>query len=78
MPLIETFNGIKVHIYNGEHRPPHIHAVYNEFEVLVEIETNSIYAGDLPAKQLKLVFNWLSENSIWALTIFYQLNPELK
>lgn len=78
MPLIETFNGIKVHIYNGEHRPPHIHAVYNEFEVLVEIETNSIYAGDLPVKQLKMVFNWLSENSIWVLTVFYQLNPELR
>lgn len=37
-----------------------------------------IYAGDLPAKQLKQVFDWLSGNSEWALEVFYELNPELK
>ena len=78
MPLIETINGVKIHIYNGEHRPPHIHAVYNEFEVLVEIKNAAIYAGDLPGKQLKDVFDWLSGNTDWALEIFYQLNPMLK
>ena len=34
MPTIDTINGIKINVYNGEHRPPHIHAVYNEFQVL--------------------------------------------
>jgi len=37
MPTVDRFNGIKVHIYNGEHRPPHKHAVYNEYEVLIDI-----------------------------------------
>jgi len=77
MPTIEIINGIKINIYNGEHRPPHIHAVYNEFEILILIENNEIYAGDLPNRQLKKVFDWLSGNSDWALEIFYQLNPEL-
>ncbi len=77
MPTIEKINGIKINIYNGEHRPPHIHAVYNEFEILILIENNEIYAGDLPNRQLKKVFDWLSGNSDWALEIFYQLNPEL-
>jgi hypothetical protein len=48
MPVIDRFNGIHIRIYNGDHRPPHIHADYNEFEVLVEIETGLIYVGDLP------------------------------
>jgi hypothetical protein len=55
MPTIDSFNGIKIHVYNGEHRPPHIHADYNEFEVLVDIEKGVVFAGDLPTKQLKQV-----------------------
>jgi len=78
MPTIDRFNGIKINMYNGDHRPPHIHAVYNEFEVLITVEACEIYAGELPAKQLKLVFNWLSGNSEWAVDLFYELNPELK
>lgn len=64
-------------IYNGDHRPPHIHACYNEFEVLIIIETGQIYAGDLPTKQLKLVYDWLAINADESLSIFYELNPEL-
>ena len=78
MPTIDSFKGIKIHVYNGEHRPPHIHADYNEFEVLIIIENGQIYAGDLPSKQLKLVFDWLSGNSEWALEVFYELNPNLR
>jgi hypothetical protein len=78
MPLIDNINGIKIHAYNGEHRPPHIHADYNEYEVLIEIESKKIYAGFLPARQLKQVLVWLSDNESWALEVFYQLNSELK
>jgi len=63
MPTIDSFNGIKIHVYNGEHRPPHIHADYNEYEVLIEIERGIIYSGNLPNRQLKQVFDWLSGNA---------------
>jgi hypothetical protein len=56
-------------IYNGEHRPPHIHAVYNEYEVLIDIEKVVIYSGGLPVRQLKMVTAWLADNSDWALII---------
>ena len=78
MPTIDYINGIKINVYNGEHRPPHIHATYNEFEVLILIESKDIYAGDLPNKQMKIVFDWLSVNSDWALKVFFELNPNLK
>lgn len=78
MPTIDSFNGIKIHVYNGEHRPPHIHADYNDFEVLIEIKRGVIYSGDLPSRQLKLVFDWIAGNADWALEVFYELNPELK
>jgi len=77
MPLIEFFNGIKIYIYNGEHRPPHFHAKYGEFEIVILIETKKIYAGEMPNKQLKKIFDWIEENSDWALQVFNELNPEL-
>ncbi|MFV0553581.1 MAG: DUF4160 domain-containing protein [Mangrovibacterium sp.] len=47
MPTIDIFDGIKICIYNGEHRPPHFHAIYNEFEILIEINTNNIYMQEV-------------------------------
>lgn len=78
MPTLEIIDGIKINIYNGDHRPPHIHAIYNEFEVLIIIEGSQIYAGDLPDRQLKKAFDWLAGNAEWALIVFYELNPSLK
>lgn len=51
MPTIDFFGGIKICIYSGEYRPPHFHAIYNEYEVVIEIESRKIYAGDLPNKK---------------------------
>jgi hypothetical protein len=57
MPTFDKVDGVKINVNNGDHRPPHIHAIYNEYEVLIIIETGEIYAGDLPNKQLKKVFD---------------------
>ena len=78
MPLIEIFNGIKIYMYNGEHRPPHFHARYGEYEIVILIESEKIYAGEMPNKQLKRIFDWLNVNTDWAMEVFYELNPELK
>lgn len=77
MPLIHEFKGIRVYIYSREHRPPHIHAVYGEYEVLLNIETGEIMAGYLPVKQKKLAVKWISENLDQAMRIFYELNRDL-
>lgn len=78
MPNIDNVGGIKINIYNGDHKPPHIHAIYNEYEVLLVIETKEVYAGYLPSKQHKKAVEWLAGNADWALEVFYQLNPNLK
>lgn len=77
MPLLESISGLKIHVYNGEHRPAHIHAVYNEYEAILEIESGEVYAGNLPLKINKRALQWLHENHTWALDVFYQLNPQL-
>lgn len=78
MPLVDAFNGIKIWVYSREHRPPHIHAVYGEYEVLILIETGEIYSGHLPNRKQKQIIDWLSKNSDKALSNFYELNPTLK
>jgi hypothetical protein len=78
MPNIDSIDGIKINIYNGDHVPPHIHAIYNEYEALLDIETKTIYAGYLPARQLRKVVAWLAENEQEALEIFYELNSNLR
>jgi len=67
MPTIYFIDSIKILIYFDDHMPPHFHAQYNEFEVLVEIESLSVYAGGLPNKQMKKVLVWaeLNQDLLW-------------
>ncbi len=76
-PTIDIIDGIKILFYNGEHRPPHFHAVYNEYEVIIDIEGSNVIAGQMPSKQLKKIYDWLVGNSAWAKDLFYEFNPEL-
>ena len=52
----------------------------NQFSALwqQEIETKQIYAGYLPAKQLKKAATWLLQYEEQTLKIFYELNPNLR
>ena len=78
MPTLTIFEGIKINVYFGEHLPPHIHAIYNEYEVLLKIKDSEIYEGHLPSKQLRKSQYWVAENRSDLLNAFYELNPHLK
>lgn len=78
MPLYELFEGIKIYLYFNDHLPPHIHAMYGEYEVLIDIRTFEVYRGELPNKQLKKVTKFVKENQDDLLETFYELNPEIK
>lgn len=60
MPEISRFLGIVIRMYFNDHRPPHFHVEYNEFEASVVIETLGIMEGRLPAKVLSLAVEWAS------------------
>ena len=62
MPTISMFFGILVMLMykDGErHHLPHIHVRYAGQNASIAIDTGVILAGDLPAKQLKLVQAWI-------------------
>lgn len=78
MPLIDAFDGIKIYVYSRDHNPPHIHAFYAEYEVLIEIGTTNPMQGDMPRKQLKKVQEFVGANASELMTLFRQLNPKLR
>jgi len=77
MPTIKSIDTIKIDIYMREHPPPHFHAIYAEYEELIEIETLNTYIGRLPKPQRKKVTDWAVDNKEYLLEIFKQLNPRL-
>lgn len=78
MPNIDTFNGIKIYIYNNEHPPPHLHVYYNEFEASFDIVSLRKIAGNLPVNQMRQVNTWLRKFFESALKNFYELNSRLR
>ena len=78
MPTFIIFEGIKIEYYNGDHLPPHIHAKYGGYEALIVIEDQSIYAGSLPAKKLKIAKAIVKKNKIDLAFLFESSNPNLR
>lgn len=72
MSQICKFFGIVIYIYYDDHHPPHFHARYGEYEVLINIETLSIFSGYLPSRALGLVVEWASLHHIELKKIWQQ------
>lgn len=58
MPEISRFFGIIIGMYYNDHPPPHFHAKYGNYEVLVNIETGEIIRGRIPRRALGLIQEW--------------------
>jgi hypothetical protein len=56
------FYGIIVYMYykdNNQHNKPHIHAIYQDDEVIVEIPNGEILEGNIPNSKMKLLSAWI-------------------
>lgn len=58
MPKISEFYGIVIYMYYLDHNPPHFHAVYGDYNALIDIENVELITGFLPKKKLNLVLAW--------------------
>jgi hypothetical protein len=47
-------------MYWDDHNPPHFHATYGEFEILININDFSVYAGSFPGRAFGLLMEWVS------------------
>jgi hypothetical protein len=62
MPEIARFYGIVIKMFFDEHNPPHFHASYGEHEVLIDINSLALFAGQLPPRALGLVVEWATQH----------------
>jgi hypothetical protein len=58
MPELSRFFGIVIPMFYSDHEPAHFHAIYGEHEVLIEVETLSVFRGSLPRRAGALVLEW--------------------
>ena len=52
------FRGIKIYINYQEHKSPHFHAQYGEYQCSITINEIELLNGEMPNKQLKMLFGW--------------------
>jgi hypothetical protein len=60
MPEISRFLGIIIYMHFNDHNPPHFHAKYGNFKVIIAIDNLAIIEGKMPPKALALVMEWAS------------------
>jgi hypothetical protein len=58
VPKVSEFFGIAIYVYFDDHPPPHFHALYAEFEAVIQIDDLSVRRGGLPPRALGLVVEW--------------------
>ncbi len=58
MPTIAQFYGIIIRMFFNDHAPPHFHAVYGEYELIVGIQPITILQGRAPQRVRSMVLEW--------------------
>ncbi len=64
MPVISRFLGVAIYMYWNDHNPPHFHAVWNEHEAIIAIDSAKVIAGEMPPNKLKYIENWCKINKL--------------
>lgn len=62
MPVISSFYGIIVMMFyldRKRHKLPHIHARYQDHEVVIGIPNGRVLEGNLPSAKMKLLLAWV-------------------
>lgn len=83
MPELSRFYGVVIKMYfqQSEHNPPHVHALYdNTYMGAIDIQTLELMEGDLPARALRMVREWIELHReellhIWKTQEFAHLPP---
>lgn len=60
MSTISAFYGILIQMFWDNHVPPHFHALYAEYEMLIDIKTLEVMKGAMPNRALALILEWIS------------------
>ena len=82
LPTISSFYGIFIlmHLTRKKHNPPHIHAIYGDYEATFYIEDGEIYNGEFPKNGKVLVKEFILKyknelKEMWDKEVYKKLPP---
>ena len=58
MPEISRFYGIFILMNFSDHHPPHFHAWYGDYKIIVNIK-DGVVKGEMTGRAVKLILEWL-------------------
>jgi hypothetical protein len=58
MPELSRFYGIIIRMFYGDHSPPHFHAVYQDEQIQVNIESLEVMEGRMSRRAVALILEW--------------------
>jgi hypothetical protein len=58
MPEVSRFFGIVIRMYYDEQAPPHLHAIYGNYEAQIGINPIEVLEGRLPRRAVSMVIEW--------------------
>ncbi len=59
MPTLQRFGSLSVRMYADDHRPPHVHIVSPDFQVLVRISDLTVIAGEARPTEIAEALAWV-------------------
>ncbi len=62
MPVLQRFGSVSVRMYADDHRPPHLHIVAPDFQVLVRISDLAVIAGEARPADIAEAVGWARGN----------------
>ncbi len=62
LSAVSVFYGILIQMFSNDHAPPHFHALYAEYEALIDIHSLTVIRGSLPRRALNLTLEWAEEH----------------
>ena len=75
MGRLQQIGNVSIRVYANDHLPPHFHASTPDHEVLIIIETLTIYSGRLRRKDLRAALQWASDNRAAITVEWNRINP---
>ncbi|MGE5307197.1 MAG: DUF4160 domain-containing protein [Alphaproteobacteria bacterium] len=55
-------HGIVIQMFWRDHGPPQFHALYAEYEPLIDLRDFSVIRGSLPRRAMALVLEWAADH----------------
>ena len=69
MPQISFFYGIYIWMNFADHQPPHFHAWYGDYKVIMQkgnivnyYVKDGIVKGEMPGRALRMILEWLEDH----------------